>query len=265
MPTLQIKFPYKKNSQLVLSSQELQELYFYGINLADRNGNKLPSSTIEQFILSAQEETEKWLGIKLQKQIITEQKDWFRSDWQNWGYIRTTYPVVEAISLNGLIGDIRQITYPKEWLSTRKTSDGELYHRHIYLVPSHNSANASINSVIYNGVTPHLGFMGNSTIPNYWEMSYVTGFCKIPSDLLSFIGMLAAIQIFHIMGDLILGTPGISSQSISIDGLSQSVSSQGSYASRIKGYLDAINGNGNQQGLKDRIYSYYKGVTISCF
>lgn len=263
MPTLQIKFPYKKNSALVISAEELQELYFYGINLADRNNNKIPSSTIEQFILAAQEETEKWLGIKLQKQIITENKDWYRSDWQNWGYIRTTYPVVEPLSLDGLVGDIRQIQYPKEWLSARKTSDGELYHRHIYLVPSHNTSTTGINSVVYNGVTPHLGFMGNSTIPNYWELSYVTGFCKTPSDLLSFIGMLASIQVFYLMGDLILGTPGISSQSISIDGLSQSVSSQGSYKARIDGYLSLINGNSNQQGLRDRIYNYYKGFSMT--
>lgn len=262
MPGLIFNTKFKKNDGVILSPEELIDLYFLGVKLIDINGNELSKDTIKKFILSAQQEIEKWLNIKLQRQIIKENKDFYRSDWYEWGYIRTTYPCVKANSLEGFIGETKQITYPKEWLSTRKTNDDELYHRHIYLVPSTNAPTSSV--VVYSGMTPHLSLAASPTVPNYWYLEYVTGFCKVPYDLLNLIGMLAAINVFHIMGDLILGA-GLSNQSLSIDGLSQSFSTNSGYSSRIKGYIEAINGSSNQQGLKDRVYNYYKGFTVSSF
>lgn len=255
MPTLQLSFPYKKNDGLVISSQELQELYFYGIPVREPGGSSISQETVKNYILSAQAELEHFLNLKLTRQKITEGKDWHRNDWYSWGYIRTTYPVVEPLELGGFIGTVRQITYPKEWLSSRKTSDGELYHRHIHLVPNAN-APYSHSSVVYSGVTPHLGFMGNSTIPNYWEMSYVTGFCKVPRDLIGAIGMIAALNLFYVMGDILL-SPGVSSQSISIDGLSQNISTQGAFKTRIDGYVNAL------KELMPKLGSYYKGFVVT--
>jgi len=267
MPQLIFNTKFKKNEGLVISPQELLDLYFYGIPIREPNGGVMPMSTIKQFILAAQDEVEKWLGIKLIRQTIREEKDFQRNDYYSWGYIRTTYPCVEPIALDGYIGLTKQISYPKEWLSARKTSDGELYHRHIYLVPSTNSPTS--HQVVYTGASPHLSLMGNAQVPNYWHLEYETGFCKTPNDLLNFIGMLAAINLFHIMGDLILGA-GIASQSIGIDGLSQSISTTSSatnagYGARIDGYLKSINGTPSSPGLKDRLYNYYKGFTVSSF
>lgn len=264
MPGLVFTTKFKKNDGLVISPDELLEKYFYGIKIADSTGATLSPKIIKQFIEAAQSEVEKWLNIKMVRQIIREDKDFQRNDWYAWGYIRTTYPVVEAMSLDGYIGETKQISYPKEWLSSRKTSDGELYSRHLYLVPSTNSPVS--HQVVYTGITPHLSLTSAPQVPNYWKLEYVTGFCKIPADLSNFIGMLAAINIFHIMGDIILGTPGIASQSIGIDGLSQSYSANSSgYGGRIKGYLEMMNGSNGQGGLTERIYNYYKGFTVSSF
>ena len=257
MGSLVFSFPFKKNEGLIVSPQELLDLYFYGIPIRESHGHAISQETIRQFILSAQSELEKCLNIKMTRQIVTEDKDWFRNDWQQWGYIRTTYPVVEAISLNGFLGTQLQVQYPSEWLSTRKTSDGELYHRHIYLVPNSNAPQTS-NTVIYQGILPNLGYFSAANIPNYWTMSYVTGFCKVPRDLLNTVGMLAALNLFAVMGDIIL-SPGVTSQSISIDGLSQNVSVNSGYASRIKGYLESI------KTTLERLRNYYAGFTVSSF
>lgn len=255
MGSLTVKFPFKRNTDLAISAKELQDLFFYGVPLREPGGSAINISTLEHYILAAQSELEHYLNIKLNRQVITENKDWYAADWQNWGYIRTTYPVVEAKALNGLIGTVRQVNFPKEWLSTRKTSDGELYHRHIYLVPNQD-ATASTNSIVYSGVTPHLGFMGNSTIPNYWEIEYVTGFCKVPKDLLNAVGTIAALNLFYIMGDILL-SPGVSNQSISIDGLSQSISTQGAFKTRIDGYVNAL------KELMPRLSSTYRAFTVT--
>lgn len=252
---------FHKNSGLILNPQELLDLYFYGVAIIEPSGTKMPMSTIEHYIRSSQEQVEKWLGIKFQKQIIKEQKDFDRNDWYNWGYIRTTYPAVKALSLEGFIGETKQITYPAEWLNVRKTNDGELYHRHVYLVPSSNSPSST--QVVYTGIAPHLSLTWNQRVPNYWSVEYETGFCKVPSDLLEFVGLLSAIRLFHVMGDLILGA-GIASQSISIDGLSQAIATTSSatnagYGSRILGYVNEI------KQLKEMLYNYYKGFTFSAF
>jgi len=114
-----------------MSPSELEETYFFGTPILDPNGNPMPDETIAFYIDSAQKEVEKWLNLKLSKQVIQEEKDFSWNDFESWGYVRTTYPMVEPYSLFGYISDVQQIEYPPEWLSARKTSDGELYPRHL--------------------------------------------------------------------------------------------------------------------------------------
>ena len=101
------------------------------------------------------------------------------------------------------------------------------------------------NSLIYNGISPHLGWFGQTYIPNYWRTRYITGWDKIPADLLDFVAKLAALNVLAIIGDIIYGV-GLTSINITLDGVSQSTplsrSAQGGlFAGRIKLYLDQMN------------------------
>jgi hypothetical protein len=257
MPNIQLSIKYKVNSNLVINPQELIDLYFYGIPIVDSNGRTINMVSIYQTIYDAQGLIEKMFNIKMMLQEYEESKDWFLNDWQSWGYMRTTFPVVQPISLDGFIGTVRQITYPPEWLSYKKASDGENYMRQLHIVPNY-SAPTVTNSVVYSGIIPHLGFMGNKTIPNYWNVKYVTGFKKVPRDLIQMVGLLSSIQLFIVLGDIVL-SPGVSSQSISIDGLSQSIgiSSGSAYKNRIEMYLKDVE---NRYRL---LKNYYKGFTFT--
>lgn len=257
---LEFTISYSKNEGLVLSPLELKELFLFGINFTDPNtGYQIPTDTFKFAIQAAQEETEKYLGIKLKKQIIAEDKDFISDDWKAWGYIKTTYPVVAAHALEGFINTVRQIQYPTEWISVRHTNDGEMYYRQIHLVPSGSTSGVTY-SVVYNGIVPHLGFMGNRIIPNYWHMVYTTGFDTIPANLINFIGKLAAINLLYIAGELILGL-GLSNKTISIDGLSQSFSSTkssqgGAFSGQIQATLKDL------QLMLPKLEGYYKGITF---
>lgn len=244
---------YEKKISLILTPTELIENYLFGISLQDRQGNTISSSTLEFYIQSAQEEMEKYLSISLTRKIVKEEYDYNLSDWRSWGYLRTNYPVEEPYELKGFVNTAQQMDLPKAWLSARRDNGGIPF-RHIYTVPV--SAVGVQHSAIYNGVIP-LGFFTNNTIPNYWKAVYGTGFSyeKLPKDIMGCIGKLAAINIFHIVGDLILN-PGIVSKSISIDGLSQSFSTSGRYGQRVKAYLDDLNVS------LPRLYNYYKGFTV---
>lgn len=246
----------------IISPEELLDLYFYGVPIIDKFGNTFSRETIKTFISAAQQEVEKYLNIKLQKQIIEETRDYVFDDWVNWGYLRVSYPVTEIFSLIGYASSVQQMNIPIDWLSVRKDNQ-EQYFRQIHVVPIYLKDIAALQgNSIYNGAIP-LGFYMNKSIPNYWEILYCTGFSKIPYDLLDFIGKMAAVNLFAIMGDLILGA-GIANQSIGIDGISQSIGTTSSatnagYGARIQGYL---------QDLKvgwPKIYNYYKGFTVSSF
>ncbi len=247
---------YGKNDGLIMSPSEMLETYFYGIPIIDKRGNTIAEDVFKNYISAAQSEIEKYLGIKLIPQIITEDIDFTFNDWRAWGFLRTTYPVTEVWEMKGFVNTVQQMDMPKEWLSIRETNT-DLKYRHIHLLPI--TSTAIQHSMIYHGVVP-LGLFTMQNIPNYWTVVYGTGFPKIPYDLYNFIGKLAAINVFHIMGDLILGA-GIASMSIGLDGLSQSISTTSSatnagYGARIINYVADL-----KRGLP-RLYNYYKGITV---
>lgn len=257
MPSITLRCPYKQN-ELVMSPEEMLETYFYGIKIESEDGKRISQDMLKFYLQSATEEVEKHLSIKLIPQVIDEDKDFWLNDWQQWGYVRLAYPVKKAFLLEGFINDIRQITYPAEWVSIRRSNDG-INLRNIYLVPTNGTATS--NSVVFNGISPHLGFMGMSHIPNYWRAKYCTGFDKMPKDLLNFIGKLASINVFNVLGDLILGA-GIASTSIGIDGLSQSISSTSSatmsgYGARMTAYTEDL------KLALPKIVGYYKGFEMT--
>ena len=116
------------------------------------------------------------------------------------------------------------------------------------------------NSVVYNGMSPHMGWFGQSYIPNYWRMRYTTGWDNVPFDLLDYIAKIASCNVLAVLGDIIYGV-GLSSIQVSLDGVSQSTpltrSAQGGlFAGRIKQYIEEI--NAVSQNLKYQ----YRGITF---
>lgn len=230
---------YKKNTGIVYSPVELAKLYFFGTPLEDVFGNQIDEETIEYYIQVAQEQIESLLTIKLNRMVYQESKHYKYDDWIQWNYIGTNYPVVAPLSLQGFINTTLQITYPRHWLVSKSQSPDEyMYHRSIQLVPVQGSASSSSPTLV--GISPYIGWFGNATVPNYWTIQYHTGFNKVPKDIMDAIGKMAAIPLFTILGDIVLGS-AIASKSQSIDGLSQSVNSTASasfsaFSARIRQY-----------------------------
>jgi len=262
MPTLNLITKYRKNEGLIISPEEILALYFYGVGIKSKDGSSLDSNTITTYIKSAQSEVEKYFDIKLFPQLISETQDYYRDDYSNnFPFVRVSLPVNNILTLIGRINGIDQIKYPQEWLQAKSSSDGTFY-RQFSVVPNGSVVNADAN-VIFTGVSAYYGLRSYSTVPNYWYVQYETGFTygKVPFDLLNIIGMLAAIPLLAIAGDLILGA-GIASQSLGIDGLSQSISSTSSatnagYGARIIEYRKSIDSTAK------KLLRYYKGVTFA--
>lgn len=242
-----LTFSFEVNES-VITQEELLINYLFGIEIEDRSGGKIPASTYDFYIQAAQEEVERYFSIKFMPQIIEESRDYARDDYYAWGFMRTTFPVKKGFELKGFVNDVKQIDFPSEWINTSKTNDPkDIAWRQLNIVPV--TANAANHSAVYSGVTPLAGWMGYRTIPNYWRIVYATGFGQcdnvyVPIDLKKTIGMLAAMGIWDIGGNLVLGA-GIANMSLSLDGLSQSIGTTSSaenhaYSASIKSYQSQL-------------------------
>lgn len=222
MPKIEYNIKISVNEGMVMSASELIEEYFIGIPLKTPNGDTIRVEQIKSFIKAAQTQLEDRFDLKLVKQEITESLPFIRRDFQSWGYIEVSYPVNKPTKLYGYLNDVMQIAYPPQWLSAKTSGDAKGYQSRMYIVPGNNAPTS--NSVVFAGIIPNLGLVGFNMIPDYWRVSYITGFDKVPQNITQVIGKLASIPMFAILGDVLFGL-GLSSKSISIDGLSQSLSS----------------------------------------
>jgi len=259
MPQVSLDFNYSTSSDLVISVAQLKERYFMGIPIVSPDGTLMSDEDISFYIKAAQTEIETMLDIKLGRQIITETKDFLQDHYRNWSYIKATYPVKCIHQIDGFVGTTRQVKYPESWFSIHRTND-DIVHRTINIVPT-NQGSITDQSVVYSGIYPQLGYYGSRQIPNYWTITYTTGFEKVPGDILKAVGMMSAMPIFDLLGDLIIGA-GIASQSLGLDGLSQSVSTTSSaensgYSSRIKSY------QGQMKIMLPNLEKRYRGLIFS--
>ena len=235
-----LKCEYGINEQLLLSSDQLISNYLFGLNLQAGDFRRLSDDDIKFYIRAAQRTIERELELKFFYQIIQETRDFSQQEWKMFNYIRCTYPVRDVILIDGYIGKTKQVSYPADWFVAKQNSDNDAPFRNIFLIPG--ASSSSTFTMLWNGISPMVGYFGNSTIPNYWHVSYKTGWKlnEIPSDLIALVGNLASIPLKMLLGNIVIG-PGISSNSLSIDGLSQSLSSSpNAFASSIQTQLEMI-------------------------
>lgn len=260
MPALDLVIKFKRDLSLVLSPLEVIAQHFFGIKIQNQYGTAMNEEDLWSLIKAAQTDVERTLNIKLTPQEFTESTSYYVSDFKAWGYIPTSYQVKKPVTVMGFFNSVKQIDYPTEWLTSKKSSDNT-YNRNIFLVPTGSLAAPASQNIIYAGITPHLNFLGQPNIPYYWEITYETGFEEVPADIVKCVGMWASLLIFAQMGDIILG-PGIASTSLGVDGLSQSIqttnsSSSSGYSARIKSYVEYLD------KAMLRLKANYDGITFT--
>lgn len=256
---LRLNIRYRKNTDLVMSPEEMVELYFYGIDTRSQDGSLLGMEVYETYIRAAQREIERYLDVVFKPSLITEKIHYHRDDYTSgFPILQVSKPVLKPLTLVGFINEVEQIVYPKSWLSSRMTTD-HYHERQIFVVPVTKGVVEGSGEVILSGITAQTGLHTFRNIPNYWTVQYLTGFSKIPYELMNVIGKMASIGIFNVLGDIVLGQAAVASYSLSIDGLSQSIGTTNSaensaYSARIKMYEGEI-----KETLK-RVKTSYRGI-----
>ena len=259
--TFNLSLSYDVDTSLAWSVEELISNYMTGIPLQGRTGEEMNERTIEQYIRNASAQLESALSIKIAKQRLVEAYDFEREHFESWGAIQVHFLVNDLLELMGKLNFAQQIKYPRGWISWKRQKE---YMRMLHIVPGQQGDLTGVTSdfvAVFTGRFPIFGYSSANYIPNYWNVDYMTGWDKIPDDIMNASGKLASIQVLAVLGDIIFGV-GIGSSSLSIDGLSQSItttrnSNKSMFGARIDQYTAEL--KQELQWLKGS----YKGVSFA--
>jgi len=243
---------------LVMTAAELRSTYLFGVDLSDNDGNQMPDATLEFYILAAQNWLEQEVGgLLLTKQTIeTEKHDYRLGDYIQYNFIKLfRYPVqsVEKVAIQfPLSQDV--LEFDDSWYRTESVSG------QVQLFPTQGTFSSIILS--QGGSYIPLVYSGVAYVPHVMIVDYTAGFeaGEFPAAIKNVIGMKASQGPLNIAGDLIAGA-GIAAKSISLDGLSQSISTTSSatnagYGARILQYEKQI------QGELKNLRNYYTGLQM---
>lgn len=219
--------------------------YLFGIELVDSAGNPFPKSLIYHHLNSAIQYTATLLDIVITPTEFEEEYDYYYNDFSNWGFLELfKKPAINVESVKLMFGD-RQITQiPKEWIQLTKLT------ALIRMFPTEGAINSLIITQDGSIMQP---FFGCNHVPQMWKVKYKAGFEKIPYELYDFIYKQAAVNVLQVWSDLVLG-PGMSGESLSIDGLSQSTGTPAFY--RWKTYQDDLH------TMLNTLKSKYDGIRM---
>ena len=228
-----------------LTVSQLRNTFLFGIPLSDSNsGREMSDEELQGFIDTSYEYLEYLYDIVVLPSKITDEHQDFFMDQAARSYFsidvnrvpilwdakeRDKYPIV----VNAYYGEgINNFKFPSEWLRVNPTTGS------IHVYPTFGSMGSFLHQFTAASFT--LGTFRSEYIPQYYEIEYCAGFNPIPRYINSIIGKLATIYLFNILGDILLGA-GIASYSLSLDGLSQSISTTQSamysaYSARIEMY-----------------------------
>jgi hypothetical protein len=262
----------------VISIQELKDFYLFGVNLTDDNNTPYPESLFLHYIRSAVSWLEGKIDISIRRTtVLGERHDYERESANQWMFTtlwRGPVISVEAVKLV-LPGEQLMRTVPKSWIHVQRDS-GQLQ-----IVPG--GASTPMGA-LWAPLWSRWTNIGRA-IPDMIRVDYTAGFGKAPEgsydwDILGpepdsvshpdpevdelpgvikdCVGKTAAFGPLNIAGDLIVGA-GIASQSLSIDGISQSIGTTSSatnagYGARLIQY---------RQELKDQVpylIKKYRGI-----
>jgi len=222
-----------------LNTDFLRDNYLFGIPLQDIYGNKMKEGLLQHYVDAAIQKTQRMLQIVINPIDIEKEKhDYYANEFMNWGYIQLyKKPIIEVTNLSMYFGEQKMLDIPKEWFRTTDIS-GQLQ-----IFPTSGSTGGMVLTQSGSFMPMILGLYNHA--PQMWNVSYKAGMeSEIPDDLGEYIMKRASVGVLQVWGDLIIGA-GIANQTISLDGLSQSIGTTQSpeftgAGARIKTYTDDL-------------------------
>jgi hypothetical protein len=238
-----------------INSLFLRENYLFGVPLEDMYGNKMGEGLLDHYIRSAVVHTQRMLQVVIEPvDVVNEVHDYYANDFMQWSFLTLhKRPIIEVTKMSMVFGNQEMFSIPQDWIRSFSNAG------QVQLFPVSGSTGSLIitaNGSFMPGVS--MGLYQNA--PGMWRVSYRAGMEDVPEDLVEYIMKRASVGILQVWGDLIIGA-GIANQTISIDGLSQSIGTTQSpefsgAGARIKNYMD------DMKELEKRLKDTYLGINL---
>lgn len=264
----------RRRTEALITPKQLKERYLFGIDLRDQNGNELSENAMQAFIDSAVSMLETDLDIYIvPTKHDPEEKDYHSNDYVEWGYFQLNN--IPVLSIESIIAvypgatpdnpNSNILSIPSQWIKLQP-HDGIVRLIPVANVPAGMMFDAS------GGFFPEM-FSRHGTVPLLWQVTYTSGFAdgKVPMDINAAIGMIAAIFCLNALGASVL-PPGVSSTTLYIDGLSQSLntslgSTSHAYSGTIAEFRKLLFGEPGTEnnGMIPALRAYWKGINLAVF
>lgn len=227
----------------LITVADLKRNYLHGVDTRDNNGKELSRKAIDFILKAAISQLEHDYEITVTPtQYKDERHDYKMDDYWNWCLIQLRHKPVISIDRFALSVASQDVLceFPTDWIRLNNMN-GQLQ-----IAPISGSVGLfNIGNVTF---LPRI-LIFNDVFPAFFRLTYTAGFeqGKIPPIVNNAIGLIAALRVLSIAGDLVVGA-GIANSSLSMDGLSQSVGTTasamyGAYSARMEDYrkeLDKI-------------------------
>jgi len=244
---------------LLVSIERLKRQELGGVDLRHNDGSPFSDQDFIESITEATDRLAAELDIVLVPTAITERHDYRIDHYMEFGWFELDkVPLAEitAVRARWPNGDTL-FEIPKDWLVVLNPNYGQFN-----LVPQSGPLHTALAQNA-RGIGLMIPGM-NSYWPGLFEISYRAGFDvgKVPPRIGKAIALTAAIDNLNKAGEMIIGS-GIASQSISIGGLSQSVSTTSSATNAGHGAL-ILEYRKTLKEMLPAIRRQYHGVGIGC-
>lgn len=237
----------------VISVADLKQNYLFGLDLTSPNGTPFPDALFQFYIQAAVSWLEKRLDLPIRTTTYTnERHDYYVEDFRRYCFIQLDhYPVisVQSCALN-LPGQSNPTYFDQTWIEVDQDT-GEMN-----VIPNGGGTNVL---ALGPGSTFLPFLLHQRMVPRAFSVSYTAGFVNgVPEEIVEVVAKIASYGPLNIAGDL-LGGAGIASQSIGIDGLSQSINTTSSpmfsgYGARLNIYAKEV------AEQIPTLRRYYKGI-----
>lgn len=249
--------------EALITIEELKTIHLFSIDLTGDDGTPYPDELFAHFITAAIAQMEMEFDIcAFVRKFEAERYDWWARDWEQFGYLKLNNKPIKSVETleiaypNQGAGE-SILSLPKEWI----VIDSEGGSLNIY--PGSGTMATSLLQLGGGGYIPFL-MNGSPMLPGLIRCTYFAGIP--PSDrrvplLKEYAGKLASMGPLNIAGDLVAGA-GIAAQSISIDGLSRSITTSNSstnagYGARIIQWQKEL------KGMKGDMKRHFGGLRMT--
>lgn len=240
----------------ILGVDELVSDFLFGLPLTARDGTPLPASVFERYIKAAVAHVERYLDINLRTTVVTgERVDFDAREFAQHVYLQLGKKPIQSVQRVRLLRPDEDNAVAFDSRGYRVSEAGG----YLQIYPAA-FTNAVGPSTAYGPTAWTCG--PYDYLPKVFSVDYTAGLKpgKIPDDLKQVIGMLAAIPILALIGDLIFGA-GISGATLSLDAVMSHVKTtkdaqNSAFGTRIRQYSNEA------KAMLKLLRNYYQGLNL---